>query len=181
MGHFLTGIQFLDMDESSCTNLYAIYHRPGHVKRPCYIGHKWQTKTTHQPSDTEERLLRVDPMWWVRSWTGRSGRSAGSGGDGPNTCSWSSNCCANCSSNLCNHLSKQEKLKTVDQNNIHQFIRCVRAFCSHFQLINWPNLSPRVFTGQIILSQLRNSNADNKSLPMDHIMREMNPAYTFKK
>lgn len=104
------------MDESSCTNLYAIYRRPGHVKRPCYIGHKWQTKTIHQPSETEERLLRVDPMWWARSWTGRSGRSAGSGGDGPNTCSWSSNCCANCSSNLCNHLSKQQKLKTVDQN-----------------------------------------------------------------
>lgn len=61
MGHFLTVSQFHDMDESSCTNLYAIYHRPGHVKRPCCIGHKWQAETIHQSSETEERLLRVDP------------------------------------------------------------------------------------------------------------------------
>lgn len=56
--------------------------------------------SNYQPSETDERLLRVDPMWWAWSWIGKSGRSAGSGSDGPNTCSWSSNCCANCSSNL---------------------------------------------------------------------------------
>ena len=78
------------------------WHKPGQVQRH----HK--CPPNYQPSETDERLLRVDPKWWAWSWTGRPGRSAGSGSDGPNTCSWSSNCCANCSSNLWKYLRTQK-------------------------------------------------------------------------
>lgn len=84
-------------------------HRPGQVHRH----HK--CPPNYKPSETDERLLRVDPKWCAWSWIGRPGRSAGSGSDGPNTCSWSSNCCANCSSNLCKYLSKQ-KIQILDQS-----------------------------------------------------------------